>query len=367
MKILYNYHIFFAQNYGGPSKYFLKLATEVLKSENLKICAPIHINEYLKNFSSEHKYGKYINSKYYNNLPFRLKNEIFDKLNLKFTDRFIDKFKPDIIHETYFQPLKRNVPTVLTVYDLIHEKFHEMYKKNVNWRPKKIAIENADQIICISKNTAEDLEKFYDVSNKKVKVIYLGNNFENEKFINSSELQMKKKYLLFVGKRDKYKNFNKLLKAYSLSKKLQKDFDIVCYGSHKFTEKEYKDMLNLKIDRSNIIHISGNDEKLKTVYKNAHSFVYPSLCEGFGLPILEAMSAGCPVVCSNVSSLPEIAGDAAKYFNPLSTEELFEAIIETVYSPNKLDLLKSKGTNQIKNFSWEKCSNETINTYKTLI
>ena len=135
------------------------------------------------------------------------------------------------------------------------------------------------------------------------------------------------------------------------------------FGSFNFAKESLAILDNLERAKLAI----KNDEKLKTVYKNAHSFVYPSLCEGFGLPILEAMSAGCPVVCSNVSSLPEIAGDAAKYFNPLSTEELFEAIIETVYSPNKLDLLKSKGTNQIKNFSWEKCSNETINTYKTLI
>lgn len=195
MKILYDYQIFYDQEYGGPSKYFFNLANKLIEKEDLKICAPIHINDYLNYLPKKNVYGVKINGNLAKKIPFRIKtafNKYFvDTLNKRLADHFIKNYKPDIIHQTYFNSTKKSdTPTVLTIYDLIHEKFYEEYNRDSSHRPKKKAIENADQIICISKSTYIDLIKYYDVSKKKIKVIYLGHDFN----FSGQYLLKKKKY-----------------------------------------------------------------------------------------------------------------------------------------------------------------------------
>jgi glycosyltransferase involved in cell wall biosynthesis len=173
-----------------------------------------------------------------------------------------------------------------------------------------------------------------------------------------------KKYLLFVGRRAIYKNFNALLKAYSSSEELMKNFNIIQFGGNKFSKEEIELIKSLKIDQSNIIHLNGNDKTLFDLYSNASALILPSLYEGFGLPILEAMSIGCPVVCSNTSSLPEVAGSAVKYFDPKNYEDIKEAIISVVFSSTYKNELIKLGYDQVKKFSWEKCAKDTLKIYK---
>ena len=372
MKILYDHQIFLNQIVGGPSRYYYNLIKEISKSEDISICAPLYLNEYLVNFDKKHLYGYNVDNFFFKNFPHRIqefiKYKILNKINLHFQNKKIINFKPDIIHRTYYDDYETNLPVVLTVYDLIHEKFHEMYGQQKNYRPKKKAIERADIIICISDNTLKDLNYYYNLKNKKTEVIYLGTNIANKTFVvRNLSKNLDEKYLLFVGKRTGYKNFISLAKAYSKSEKLQKDYRIKCFGGGKLTKYEKSLLYNLKIPLEKIDLINGNDEKLIALYKNAKALIYPSKYEGFGLPILEAMSFDCPVLCSNTSSLPEVGGDAVEYFDPDNWESILNSIMSTIYSDTKLKNLTNIGREQVKKFSWQDCSNKTLKLYNTLI
>tara|TARA_B100001175_G_C19502384_1_gene638862 strand:+ start:663 stop:1775 length:1113 start_codon:yes stop_codon:yes gene_type:complete len=370
MKILYDHQIFLDQTYGGPSRYFYNIAKEIVKKENILINAPLHINKYLNYLPEEIVYGKNINSLFSKKIPYKLqiviKKYIINKINIFFLNRKTKDFKPNLIHKTYFDNYKTNLPVVLTVYDLIHEKFHDLYGKKSDFRPKKFAIESADEIICISQNTLKDLDYYYNLKNKKTSVIYLASDLKD---FNQSKLKnpINSNYLLYVGKRSGYKNFNNFIKAYSLSEQLKKDFKVVCFGGGKFRKKEITMFNEFKINFDKIKYFEGNDLLLTNFYKNATALIYPSQYEGFGLPVLEAMSFNCPVICSNTSSLPEVGGDAVAYFSPNNIENIKSTICEIVYSEkNKNDLLV-KGKKRYQMFNWKKCADETLNIYKKLI
>jgi glycosyltransferase involved in cell wall biosynthesis len=375
MKILFDYQIFLNQEYGGPSRYFVNLAKAIIKKETLKICAPIHINNYLQEIPKNFIYGLKLPKQYSNYFPYKIKSIInkflVSPLNKRLNNLFSMRYNPDIVHKTYYDSENRiNKPTVLTVYDLIHEKFYKDYNKSKFYRPKKKALENADKIICISKNTSNDLIKYYDVDKKKIEIIYLANSFSNiacnlppTRVVS----EIKKDYLLYVGKRSGYKNFLNFIKAFSISSKLKRDFCIICFGNREFTRDEINEFSKLKLNDKNIIHINGDDFLLSHLYKNARALIYPSLYEGFGLPILEAMSFNCPVICSNTSSIPEVGGDAVKYFNPYDITEISQIICNTVYSDYTITSLINKGKIQEKLFTWQKCSENTLKVYKKLL
>ena len=371
MNIIYDHQIFIDQPYGGPSRYFIKLIKEISKTEKLKISSFFHINNYLQELDDEIKSGFNLNKIYINKAPYRIREYLtkglINKINHYHLNNLIKKFKPQLIHRTNFDDYQTNLPVVLTVYDLIHEKYPKYYGKDSNFRPKKKAIERADEIICISKNTLNDLSNYYDLKNKKTSVIYLGCELSQKQSANQETRNFKDDYLLYVGKRSNYKNFTNFIKAYSISKNLKNNFKIVCFGGGTFTNQERKTFNLLNIDLKNIVYLSGDDDLLANLYQNATALIYPSKYEGFGLPILEAMSFSCPVICSNVSSIPEVAGNAVEYFNPEIIEDIEKKISGTVFSENKIKNLKTLGNERIKLFSWSKCAKQTLNVYKTLI
>lgn len=145
-----------------------------------------------------------------------------------------------------------------------------------------------------------------------------------------------------MGKRERYKNFINFIKAFSNSHQLKKDFNIICFGGGPFTKNEKDLFVNYNI--SEIVLNSKNNEDLYlyNLYKNAKCLVYPSLHEGFGLPPLEAMSLGCPVISSNHEAILEAVSDAASLFNPLEIDDITRALINTIYSNDKINKLKEK-------------------------
>jgi glycosyltransferase involved in cell wall biosynthesis len=374
MNILYDHQIFIDQSYGGPSRYFFNIIEEIKKKENLKISAPIHINQYLSELPKSLVYGHNINYLMNENIPFRIReiirNKLIDKINIFYWKKSIKNFKPDILHKTYYDNYeKTKIPTVLTVYDLIHEKYHELYQKKKDYRPKEKAIKNADKIICISQNTKKDLIQYYDVDQKKIEVIYLASNINKKgELLNRDIAKIPfKNFILFVGKRLGYKNFDNLIKVYANSNQLKKDFKIICFGGGAFSKSEKEKFKNLKLDKKNIIQIFGNDLMLSQLYKNARALIYPSLYEGFGLPILEAMSLNCAVICGNTSSMTEVGGNAVLYFDPNNLDEMASVIEKNIYSNEILDNLINLGKERAKLFSWQKCGQETLDCYNQLI
>ena len=357
MKILYDYQIFYLQKYGGISNYFVSLINNLVQlNHNCKIIAPIHVSETLSSIKRNIVEGININKKN------KLTSSIYRLINEFFFEYRSVKFKPDLVHHTYYN--KRfhfyNTKRVSTVYDLIHENYYNQI--NV----KKKAIDFSDHLICISKNTQKELIDYYNVDEKKTSVVYLASKFK----INENEILKKniiEPYLLFVGDRFKYKNFKRFIKSISSSKLLKNNIKIVCFGVYPFTKDELNYINSENLDLKKISYISGDDQMLKNLYLNSVALVYPSLYEGFGLPIIEAMSLGCPVACSNSSSMQEVGGNAVNYFDPTNIDEMKNSIEQIVFSSEKRNLLDNLGFEQNKKFSWKKCADETLNVYKKIL
>ena len=207
MKIFYDHQIFCNQNYGGPSRYFVSLA-EKLKDKNLdiKISAPLHINEYLNNLDKKIIFGKKLFFSKYISKTYSLKSKI-SEFNSKINKLYLNYFKPDVIHFTYYDHIiseNTKIKKVVTIYDLIHEKYYKDYGFEKNYLPKKNLINIADKIICISENTKKDLIEIYKVNEEKIFVTHLSAN----EIINKSLKKLFNfSYILYVGSRWKYKNF----------------------------------------------------------------------------------------------------------------------------------------------------------------
>ena len=364
MKILFDYYGFSLQKFGGISRYFVELNKVLNKNKiNSKIIAPIHKNLHLKDCKFNSKINFYLN-KY----P-KYTNQFINNYNFYLTNLIINFSNPEIIHQTYYSNKsfyinKKRTKLILTVYDLIHEIFYNDFGFDKNHRPKSFSLQNSDHIICISYKTKIDLMEIYKIPEEKISVIHLAytnfDDFKKYKIINEP-------YLLFVGSRKRYKNFFTFLKAFSISNSLKSDFKIVCFGGGIFEKKELEIINELGLDVNNIIQIEGDDKVLSNLYKNAESFIFPSLYEGFGLPIIEAMSYGCPVILSSIDVFKEIVEDSASFFDPYSAESIKEKIENIVYSNENKQKFITRGYNQIKKFTWENCANNTLNVYKKII
>ena len=372
MKILYDHIVFQFQRYGGISRYFYELITKLSTKEDLGIdlFQGFYINEYglsghKQNFESYwgHKW-KYKNpSAKYMALIMAIPNKIL-------FDNYKTSSDIDIYHPTYYMTglkLNRKAPIVITVYDMIHELYPDQFIDS--WfviKAKKRAISMAKVIIAISENTKKDLIKIYNVPESKIKVIYLASSLRSSKLMTIDELKkvhgLKRPYLLYVGDRRAYKNFKVLFDSYIIN--FSDEFDLICFGGGKFKNNELKN-INSRIKNS-IIQLNGSDYLLASLYKYAFCFVYPSFYEGFGIPPLEAMSMGCPVIASDASSIPEVVGDAAILFDPHSNEELIGAI-KLLYDESKRNKLIELGFEQEKKFNWDKMANETLDIYKNIL
>jgi len=356
MKILYDHQIFSNQAYGGPSRYFTELIKELIQlNEEPTIIAPVNQNIYLKDINLKFKKEFFLKIK---------QKDFFTKIiNDLFSNYYFRNSTYDLYHLTYYSdcyPSKK--PKIITVYDLIHEKFMSEFK--LNSLPKKKIFENVDHFLCISENTKKDLINYYNIDDKKITVTYLANSFKLKVI---EKFPLHKPFLLYVGSRKRYKNFELLLKSFSLCEKIKKEYDIICFGGGEFIIQEIESMKNLSINVNSVHNVQGSDQILSSLYSSAEALVYPSKYEGFGLPILEAMFFGCPVIASNTSSLPEVCGDAALTFSPNSTEELINCINKiSTDSKFKRELIK-KGYEREKSFSWKKCALETYHVYKNLV
>lgn len=366
MRIAFDYQAFTLQTYGGISRYYARLAREYLsEGDQVNIFAPLHINAYLAELPSECIQGKRLDR-----FPHKT-TRAFNLYNRLISRKAMIQWQPNIVHETYYAQhgsTANNCPTVITVHDMIHELLPQEFSKwNNTGETKKIAIERADHVICVSENTKKDLINLLGTPSEKISVVRHGfDKFENEKIgVQRHEIE-RKPFLLYVGPRTGYKNFTKLLEAVAASHQIKSDFDVLAFGGGKFSVAELALVANLGFSGNQVNQISGDDALLGKYYAKARAFVYPSLYEGFGIPPLEAMAHNCPVVCSNTSSMPEVIGKAGEYFDPTSTEAMRHAIESVVYSDSRIAELKELGSERLTHFSWSKCADQTRRVYRYL-
>lgn len=364
MHIAYDSQIFRMQQHGGISKYFIKLIENLMLQKNIEITvvSGIHKNEYLINSSIKYvgiPYDclkrKFINNRFYNNT---------DKYNLLIEKKKLSNPTIDIIHQTYNGYelyTSKKTKCIITIHDLIYEKFPSDFTDTYDYLTrKKKSIENADHIICVSKNTQDDLINFYNVDISKTSVVYHG----VDEFTKQDNRLCSYPYILFVGKRNGYKNFINTLKAYAQTS-LKNEVKLVCFGSSDFSKEENQIIKQLQLDE-NVVYFEGGDTDLINLYQFASFLIYPSVYEGFGLPVLEAMANDCPVICSNKSSLPEVTNGCALAINSENTEDIKSSMDKLFYDSKLRNNLVKLGRENVKKFTWTNTAIQTLNIYQKL-
>lgn len=386
MKVLYDYQTFELQRFGGISRYYYELMSRFDVNPEWGISWELPIvyssNGYLNN-NPEIQRNLRGGSNFYQNffwgLEFKGKWFLYQKLkkylankikkNQTTSVKYLCNGNFDIFHPTdisdYFLDYIKNKKLVVTIHDLIDELYPEYafdvysdYKTSV----KKKLIESADKIIAVSQSTKQDIIDLYNTPESKIEVVYHGNSLNLIKdFSKVDYARLPNNYLLFVGKRVHYKNFYFFLQAVAPFLYEDPNLCIVCVGTN-FGVKELAYFHELQI-ANRVLQYRANDEMLAYLYNNALAFVYPSLYEGFGIPILEAFACNCPVVLSKCSSLPEVAGDAGIYFYPKSITSFRDALHQVLFNSHLRTILVEKGKKQLQKFSWDKAAKKTANVY----
>lgn len=361
MRIIFTPDIFKMQQFGGISRYFVRLAEELhALKQDPRIIAPYHINHYLRD-SKFSKSGYWINQNTpYSSKLMRLWNSVSIQFNL-FAER------PQIVHSTFFRqfpPLITNATRIITIFDLIDEFYHHNHPHGIYLaKLKRRAIDEADLVLCISENTKQDLIRHLGTDPAKIRVTYLAADTPPAPLQAGHPLEGKP-YILYVGSRYGYKNFNSFIAAYAQSGRIRKTFKLLIFGSSPLNSDELKLLELNHISQDEIIYRAGSDDDLYHCYRNADLFVYPSRYEGFGIPPLEAMSVGCPVACSETSSIPEVVGDAAFLFNPNVIESMVKTLDTALSDREQRQAKIISGYSRFSKFSWKQCAQDTLDAYR---
>lgn len=278
------------------------------------------------------------------------------------------KGEQSLYHSSYYRrPPFASTTNIVTVYDFTYERFHRGLSRWVHSMQKKTAAKAASGIICISESTKRDLLWFYpEIPESKVQVIYLAAS-DSYKPLESVDRQLLPSdfpdapFVLFVGGRDSYKNFRLALESVAALPGYW--FVSVGGGEHKPNEAE----LSQKLLPGRHMHFPVVDnDRLNLFYNCAHALLYPSSYEGFGIPIIEAMAAGCPVIAANVSAIPEACGDAGLLVNEIRPETFSGQILRLENAEFRCETIR-KGYKQAGRFSWEACYLETIAFYEKVL
>jgi glycosyltransferase involved in cell wall biosynthesis len=370
-KIIIDPQIFILQDFGGISRYFIELCNQFEQTNKIKVILPILYTDNLYYKDSRYFQESFQNK---NHLLIRF-SKIFRpfiprKLKRKSINRtadLLDNQKFDLFIPTYYDPYflthLKNKPFVLTVHDMIHELYPQYFDDaDIVIKSKSALIARATKIIAVSENTKKDLLNIYpNVDPKKVEVIYLAHTINDGSSVKIKNIP--EQYILFVGKRDVYKNFFFFLEAVTPILKEKPDLYVFCAGGNPFTKEELIIINNLGIAKQ-LLQKNFYDIELTAYYKNALCFVFPSEYEGFGIPILESMASGCPVVLTNYSSFPEIAGDAGIYFELNNKTDLRNKVISAISDSTFRQSHIFKGITQASKFSWKKTAEATLNVYQ---
>lgn len=369
MKIAFDHQIFGWQEYGGISRYAFELASALYadRTNDVAIFCPLYVNRYLEHAPEGlFRGGRRVPS-------FPGSGRIYREFNRWLAWPALRRFRPDIVHETYYSGRRtglRGARHVLTVYDMIHERFPENFSPaDPTRREKAIAVARADHVICISEQTRKDLIDILGVPDGKTSVVHLGFALTrgDSRRLAEERPPLGHPYVLFVGSRGGYKNFSQLLLAYAGSPALHEQVRLMCFGGGAFRPEELDAIAKTGLDPSKVMQMAGDDDLLANCYRHARAFIYPSRYEGFGIPPLEAMSFDCPVACSNVSSLPEVVGDAAEMFDPDNLDAMARAVERVVSDDDRRQSLIALGRKRLEKFSWAACAKETLSVYRGLL
>lgn len=353
---------------GGVGVYTRNLVNHLLQIDSRNIY--VLFGTSLRKFHLlKHQFKGNFTAKYYQ-LPPLITEYLFNQLRWPKIEFFTGKL--DVFHTSDWMEPKADCAKVTTVHDLaplIYPKLHD--KKIVKVFKQKLALVKKEStlIIAVSASTKKDLIEKIGIDADKIRIIYeaVDNEYENIKPDNSiiSEFHLKQ-FIVSDGLKNQRKNLITLLKAFD--KLNEPNLQLVLPGQALWGSKEIKTLIDQSSFRHNII-MPGTvtTNMIKALYQKALCAVFPSFYEGFGLAVLEAMMVGCPVIASNISSLPEVGGDAAILINPHNAADICQAIRKIKYSDKLCLQLKEKSVRQAHKFSWEKAARETLRVYQEAI
>lgn len=367
MKIQYDHQIFTQQQYGGISRYFYELIKRFDGVENSCDVATF--------FSNNAYYNQKVDSKlkpFFPNSNSRITGKIFRTVNQRTSSSVVKKGDFDVFHPTYygdyFLENLKSKPFVITFYDMIHEKFSDQFSElqldQKIYHQKKLMIEKASKIIAISETTKRDIIEIFGISGTNIDVVHLGNSLINNSI--GAKKIVDKDYILFVGNRSLYKNFKLFVQSVSellIDNKLL----LVCAGGGELTIDELAIIKGLGLEDYVVFEKIINDSVLSNLYANALFFVFPSLYEGFGIPVLESFACDCPALLSNGGSLIEVGGDAAEYFNPNDSNSIHTAVSNLINNQSLRQKLKENGAIRLNEFSWDNTFSNTLDVYKSVL
>lgn len=366
MKIFYDGDIFTRQRHGGISRIYSHIQEELPK------VAPTD-EFYFFRFPSSLRSHWFLSRSFYfipklGGLLRRLDGDVF-------LSRAAKSFNPDVFHASYYRlPADLDASTVVVVHDMIHERYPDMFNNAEKLtHMKRRAVERCDAVICPSESTKTDLINHFNVKRSKISVIHWAADPSFRPVDDRKTAYVRDRYsldsqfLLYVGNRGLYKNFMTLLRAYA-SWELQSEFDLVCVGGGKgLSDEEAKIINDAEIDDSVRLVGGVDDEILRALYSDATMFVYPSQYEGFGIPPLEAMQCGTPVIASNVSSIPEVVGNAGVYFDPVDEDDLKKALTRVATDKALQGKLIEAGFEQAEQFDWKRTTREVYKVYQEIV
>lgn len=324
----------------------------------------------INNLQSEHQFIIYLKSQPQDDLPKEKNNwkyrvipfpKLWTQTRLPF-DLFFHSPRPDVFFSmTHYAPRWSPVPTVIAVMDLGFLQTPEQFTaKDFNqlksWT--KYSVKNASKILAISEYTKKDIVREYEVDPKNIVVTHLGIN-ANMKPV--KEKNKYGKYILFLGSLKPSKNIEGIVRAFA---QVSGNYQLVIAGKKAWLfEKIFSVVKELKLEDRVIFTDFVKDEERPVLMSNCEAFVMPSFYEGFGIPALEAMACGAPVVVSPVASIPEVVGDAGIYVDPKNPEDIAKGIQKAIKEKEKYIKL---GLERVKLFSWAKCAQKTLLCLETV-
>jgi glycosyltransferase involved in cell wall biosynthesis len=289
--------------------------------------------------------------------PHRFWNHYYSQLCQLAVRAFLGKSKGRIWMSTYYTvPIAWAGSQVFVAYDFIYEKYRTKYWQNElssadeTIRNKKNAISKADLVICISETTRQDLMELYHVPIHKTAVVHLAHK-SSFTLMDGISNEQKDKFILYVGNRYKYKDFDLLLRSYA-NWSGRFEIPLICAGGGEWTDLEEQSIIHYGLDKRVSLFPQVDDLNLCKLYNQASLFIFPSQYEGFGIPLLEAMACGCPVIASRIPSSIEIAGDIPIYFAPGNMDELMGALDQAI-SEGRITPRTIEGLELVRQYSWE--------------
>ena len=374
MRILYDHQVFSLQDAGGASRYHYELVKHLSSMAGLEVEMLMGLSASVMPFAAlRQPHTKILTS------PTRLKpgvvryaaNELLSALAGPVSGRF------SIYHPTLYRalPWVRRRRIVVTHHDCIHERFPNLFPNAASIiASKRKLFAQTDAIICVSASSRRDLLHFYEVAEEKAHVVHHGfSPLPAPAMDEAAPAEFgQRPYLLYVGSRAGYKNFGLLLEAFSKSG-LAGEYRLLAVGGGEFSMEEQRRIASLGLAEEVSLIPKGSDRLLAQAYRGAALFVYPSLYEGFGFPPLEAMSLGCPVLVNRTSSLPEICGDAAFYFDATASsaysasDALCATLLSTLEDPAALAAKRRLGEQQVAGYDWGGCAQRTLDIYRAVL